>query len=738
MPLTYQRNLGVTAQNAAAGSALINVAGASALAKASNMVVVGYRSVGSANGNFTVTDTQGNTYTKDLVFEESLILNGLPWFVGQVEFSTHQATPLGAGDRITINFGANLLAVVAVIADEFGGPQTSPIDVTSSAGSVPGSALASSGAVTTTKPKDLLYVPILTASVNPAAAVGGSGFQQIATISTSNLDGLDISLSNQFQILSAVGMFTGTGTVVPSNPWIAMILAFQEQPALKGSAVGVGLATGAIRRLVGNAFGVGLATGAIQFLRGAGIGVGLATGKLTPAYINFTQLFTFLGLIEGIVNAINTSRGTTIPAKTVTLNNTYAGTPFDVLDDAIFSQLNSYENGASGYLKYLKKLATNTVITVVNANANLPKQDIASALAELIRQMKVKAQSVKAMGVTAVVAANAANTGNAVVLTALIDGFCKTVEYALREQIQLTCTVDAQSGGATAGQETIAVASQGEEADSLWFAWPQGSNISNTLTNSDEGGSTSLLTDGGFESWAGSAPSLVSWTALAGAFGSTIKRSATAYKGTYSVQFACDGATAPELYEPIAVGVLKPNTVYAMNCWVQRTGAGIGPGPFNLEFGLYSALPSTVIDDDLGNHNRVRVSLASTPLGSWQNVNGVFRTPRVFPAENTAAFFAFFPTTPPPNGVNIFVDSLVFMPMDQLYQGGPFADVFAGNTPLILGDSWNLAIGNTYGGDLWGKTWQGVFQRFFDMRSLGLILPSATGGAETLPDSLIT
>ena len=50
---------------------------------------------------------------------------------------------------------------------------------------------------------------------------------------------------------------------------------------------------------------------------------------------------------------------------------------------------------------------------------------------------------------------------------------------------------------------------------------------------------------------------------------------------------------------------------------------------------------------------------------------------------------------------------------------------------MIINDTQTIAVSNNFGGVL-----QTACDRFFDMRSKGIILPSATGGAETIADTL--
>jgi hypothetical protein len=71
--------------------------------------------------------------------------------------------------------------------------------------------------------------------------------------------------------------------------------------------------------------------------------------------------------------------------------------------------------------------------------------------------------------------------------------------------------------------------------------------------------------------------------------------------------------------------------------------------------------------------------------------------------------------------------------MYQYYQGGPYVAVFSANTNSIIGDQYTVTVSNDYGGGF-----QRGFDKLFNMKSLGRLLPSATGAiVPTIPDSLI-
>jgi len=78
----------------------------------------------------------------------------------------------------------------------------------------------------------------------------------------------------------------------------------------------------------------------------------------------------------------------------------------------------------------------------------------------------------------------------------------------------------------------------------------------------------------------------------------------------------------------------------------------------------------------------------------------------------------------------VYIDLVGMTPMGQLYPGGPKVAAFSANVQPLANDAWTLAVTNTMG------AFQALFQRFFDMRSLGLRLPTA-GAGTAINDNLV-
>ena len=90
-------------------------------------------------------------------------------------------------------------------------------------------------------------------------------------------------------------------------------------------------------------------------------------------------------------------------------------------------------------------------------------------------------------------------------------------------------------------------------------------------------------------------------------------------------------------------------------------------------------------------------------------------------------------------GTSIFLDHAALALMAPLYSGGPSAAIFSGKTAFtdaitqVDPDFFTITTTNDRAGEF--QEW---FNRLFGMSALGLILPSDTGGTETISDALIS
>lgn len=446
--------------------------------------------------------------------------------------------------------------------------------------------------------------------------------------------------------------------------------------------------------------------------------------------INFTELFTETGFILGIINALNTERGTTVPGY---FNDLYTQFQTDGKTDTIdgyMSSLTSWQGSNASILSSLASLASANLIATVNADTPQPDKTLATAMAELISQMQANSQTVKASVVGISGTSGGSNTGNPVFVYSTKTKTGLALENLFAETITGETTSDSQTGGVSAGSETITFQGQYAQTDRLAYDYPKGSGSTLALTLVDAsldepGGYSQWLQNGNFETFT-VANTPDHWTITVGTAGTQVLEStAQHYDGSASVSFVGDSSTLTAIEQEFSVdntSVILPYDQYAVNLWVKCDSI---PVSGVLEIALCDG-SGTIIQDAQGNDNKITENLSSLTT-SWAAINGVFRTPRVLPtAVNLRIRFS----TACPTGTTVFMDRLAFARMYQLYQGGPYVSGFSGSTATIDGDTYTITTTNTRG------KFQLGFQQLFNMMSLQMLLPSS--GSPTQADALVT
>lgn len=709
------------------------------------LVTVQTHGLAGAVGVQSVTDSKGNHY--------SVIGNVVDGNYRISVFAAVGALPLdpSTGDTIT----ATLLAgvdTVLMVADEFSGLTSVTnrlIDISITATGA--STSPSSGNFTTLNATDLLYGAIGTEAVDGDVFTPGSGWTLTGNPGASAGMPTPNVLQTMVQAVSATGTYHADGTLASSASWLAYGIGLVgDRPIVTPKGVGKLLPKS---RAKANLAGVGVLGGRLH-PQGKLAGVGTLTagaratvkaqarlagvGKLGVTLL--AELWIRLGHLIGLVNALNTHRGTDTPNRIATIENDFAASPpYRDLVDGIYGALSAYQKGsASAFITQLQGLAQSLVVRTLNDNAKSPDARLATALAELVSQMQATNQTVKRCVVAATWAADPTNSGNAALVVGMKDGKGLPLEYAFAEPVVLTCTADTQQGG-VAGSETLTARGALAGSSELNFDFPLGSGAVTTLSASDESGSQTLLGDGGFESWttpaAGGALQLARWSVLTGTWGTTLARSSgvgldVAYKGQYALDFISNGAELTSLYQALSLSKLAPETNYAVNCWVRVSTV---PGAGTLELALCnnttptSATPTfATTTDDQGASNVVDLVLTSATT-TYAQFSGVLRTARALPANPYLVVRLIAALT---SGIVLSIDSLTLTPMTQLYPGGPFVTVCAGSQRLVQRDDYTITVTNDRAG-----AFQTAAEKLFAMRSLGLVLPSSA--SPSISDSLI-
>lgn len=454
-------------------------------------------------------------------------------------------------------------------------------------------------------------------------------------------------------------------------------------------------------------------------------------------------LFDRIGYLLGGINDINALLGASttsgVTANWVTRANTldtrYGASPAQqkVLD-GLYQSLASWQGTQTGFLTALRTIAQNTLVEMVHADTPLASKTVANAMAVLIQQMTSASESVNASAVTAGAQTNVGSpTGTPSIVVSLKRTDGRTREYAIPETIRFTCTSDSGTG-ATAGREPFSVTTPASVAEALAWNWPAGSATNKTVNAVDSSidAGTNLLTNSDFESFTTNTPA--NWSVLVGAAGTDILAagSGDAFdSSTNALEFTYDaGAPLSSIAQTMnnsngTTGVLKPNTVYCLNAYMKKSASLSGNG--TVEIALVDG-SNAIVTDDAGNDCKV-TQVAASLTTSYAAVKGSFATPKTLPS--TYKIRVRMSVAIADSGQSVFIDNLALTEGVELYAGGPVVAIFTGATNPVKNDAYTVAISNTYGG------FQKGFDRLFNMRSLGLQLPSDSGGTETVPDSYI-
>lgn len=203
--------------------------------------------------------------------------------------------------------------------------------------------------------------------------------------------------------------------------------------------------------------------------------------------------------------------------------------------------------------------------------------------------------------------------------------------------------------------------------------------------------------------------------------------SANSYVGK-ALEFDSDGSQNTSIECPVT---LDPLTQYACNLWAM---ADVVPAAGVITVDLVDGIGGSVIADESATNNSFTIDCTALTTNHVAR-NGTFRTPRALPP---VVYLRIRISTDVSAGSSVFIDHAALAEMTELYPNGPSAAIFSGAAPFrkgagqVAGDSFVLTVTNDRAGEI--QEW---FDRNFDMRTKGLLLPSVTDASETQADSLI-
>lgn len=236
--------------------------------------------------------------------------------------------------------------------------------------------------------------------------------------------------------------------------------------------------------------------------------------------INFSNLFTRLGKGIAIIEAINTSRGTTIPGFTLAYQNQFDSLSLALKDAAVpaaSDATDEYKTGANTAASTIRTSLENVLVQMVDDDANLATVNLSSALSELVSQMIANSSSVDASTVAATPSAITGN-GNGVLVASAKRPDGRTQEHAIAETITLTCT-----GASSPATASFTATSPAAVQSKLSSDWPGGSGLGKSISATDA--ASSLLGNGDFDDEDDRANTPDEWVLSVGTIGTTIKMS---------------------------------------------------------------------------------------------------------------------------------------------------------------------------------------------------------------------
>lgn len=539
-------------------------------------------------------------------------------------------------------------------------------------------------------------------------------------------------------------------------------------------------------------------------------------------------LFNILGNLFDIEEDINTSRLTTIPTGVLNALTTFNSITTNSALSQAFANLPSaipqYQGGASGCLSTIQTIAQNLLITMVNNDQVQPDNSLKTAIQYIITQMLNTAQSINKSTVTVVPTAAGGNTGNGALIGSIKRGDGLIQENMLAETLAGTFS-------ATGLATSLSLKGQASASTPLGQDWPSGSGATSTLTSVDAN-SSSMIANGGMETWLNAANVPDSWIAKVATPGTTLKQTildvqtltitgastsgtyqiqytnpagkieitapiafnatgssvqaalrllaglglvtvassgtspdfthiitfagagglqtlvsiinnttgltitpthttsgtTQVFAGSFSCQFLSNGAELTELWAPIPISSLLPNTAYGISLWAVADAA-IAAGVVTID--LFDG--SAVINDAQAVANSLTFNATSLTT-SFKHLSALtasecaFRTPAVLPAN---VYLRVRISTALTNARSMYIDQVAMTPLTQLYNGGPYMALFSGSTAWTTNDTFTVTTTNNRAGIL--REW---LERNFSTSSLGLLFP--TNASPTIPDSVVS
>jgi hypothetical protein len=462
--------------------------------------------------------------------------------------------------------------------------------------------------------------------------------------------------------------------------------------------------------------------------------------------VTYTTLFTRLGRLFDFAKTVRAHQGQLQSEYEDTASDYSATTSAIELLSTMVSRIERRIDEAGNIVEDLQETASAILTEMMDDDTTLGNFTRTLAIQELIRQMRDSSQTVDrpASGYVTLPASNkataaAGNSGDGIMLLSDMAplGELTTSEVldfpSIRsETIKAYCSSDSSSTRVQEGAETFVV--EGQRAVSrLSEDWPVGSGTRglisavNPKVNAGRKPGLNVCTNSDFEDFTSDAPDR--WTIQTGTAGTHISAGGSGYTGSESLLFTGDGATAPHITQTLrnateSDGVINPDKAYTICCAVKYATAAPSA---TLLISVRDSGGTILHDSIVGRAMQLSISSASLTT-SWQLFSAVVFSPVQI---DKGAYVDIRFTGNQANTSQVYVDDLTIAQMYRIQPGGLAYQIIPGSTPFKLRDEFTASILNnctTGDGELALE-----FDRFFDMASMGLVLPSST--SPTLADA---
>lgn len=446
-------------------------------------------------------------------------------------------------------------------------------------------------------------------------------------------------------------------------------------------------------------------------------------------------LFTRLGKLFGANKTIRTWANTTLPAADQDVIGVYSAADMEWITSLLGGQDDDRADLRAMWDKR-RGAAARTLIEQVWAGTTTERKAEREALEALIRYMEGTGDDVDAATVSATPSLTGITNGTIGVVTSVLNDDGATVENARAETIRVECVTERGRGTRIGGEEW---AVNGELAvANMDRRWPQGSGLRGRLRTCSAAVAASAadgqnrLVNSDFESWTSNVPDR--WTLGTGSAGTHLLQNTGEFmRGTKSAKLVGDGATLMDLYQTLesnsgSPGKVPTARVAFISVWLRSTGGNV-PATGVMRFGIEDGAGS-----DIGSTRWTVDFSAVTLTTSWVHKSGAFVLPLT--RSGTYELHVDF-TTALPNTKVVLMDELTFATFPVLHPSAPRIQPVAGEADPTIDDFFEVAITNNRAAG--GPGEMGLeMDRHFDLYRKDLLLPTDTGGAETVLDSLIS